>query len=37
MNMKYTTAEALLGDEPEYGHILRDAVPADADRYEILA
>jgi hypothetical protein len=35
--MSRADAEALLGNEPEYGHILRDAVPADADRYEILA
>lgn len=33
--MSRAAAEAMLGDEPEYDHIVRDATPADAKRYEI--
>ena len=33
--MSRSDAEAELGDEPEYDHIVRDAKPADAKRYEI--
>jgi hypothetical protein len=33
--MSRSDAEALLGDDPEYDRIVRDAKPADAKRYEI--
>lgn len=33
--MTHSDAEALLGDEPEYDHIVRDAKPADLKRYEL--